>query len=62
MYERDCNQQETVVTKQGICQKYVVPKQPPNSPEDEVPSGIICNAMDILYVLEMSLAFYAWYK
>jgi len=43
---------ETVVTKQGICQKYVVPKQPPNSPEDEVPLGIICNAMDILYVLE----------
>ncbi len=30
--------------------------------EEEDPSGIICNAMDILYVLEMNLAFYAWYK
>jgi len=53
---------ETVVTKLGIHQKYVVPKKPLNSPEDEVPSGIICDAMDILYVLEMNLAFYAWYK
>jgi len=29
---------------------------------EEVPSGIICDAMDILYVLEMNLAFFAWYK
>jgi len=29
---------------------------------DEVPSGIICDVMDILYVLEMNLAFYSWYK
>ena len=29
---------------------------------DEVPSGIICDAMDILYVLEMNLDFYSWYK
>jgi len=25
--------------------------------QEEVPSGIICDAMDILYVLEMNLAF-----
>jgi len=37
-------------------------KKTPNSPEDKIPSGIICDAMDILYVLEMNLAFYAWYK
>jgi len=32
------------------------------APEEEKPSGIICEAMDILYVLEMNLSFYAWYK
>ena len=30
--------------------------------EEEKPSGILCNAMDILYILEMNLSFYAWYK
>ena len=32
------------------------------APEEEKPSSIICEAMDILYVLEMNLSFYAWYK
>jgi len=30
--------------------------------DEEAASGIICDVMDILYVLEMNLAFYAWYK
>jgi len=30
--------------------------------EEEVTSGIICDPMDILYVLEINFAFYAWYK
>ncbi len=53
---------ETVLTKRGLHQ-ICCTKKPPNSPEDKIPSsGIICDAMDILYVLEMNLAFYAWYK
>jgi len=52
-----------VLTRRGICQKYVVPAKSKMDDEEEDPSGIICNAMDILYVLEMNLAFYApWYK
>ena len=53
---------ETVSTKRGIRQKYKITEQGNNSLNEEVPSGIICDAMDILYVLEMNLAFFAWYK
>jgi len=53
---------EIVCTKQGIRQKYKITEQGRNSMNEEVPSGIICDAMDILYVLEMNLAFFAWYK
>lgn len=30
--------------------------------EEELPSGVLCESTDILYLLEMLLAFYAWYK
>jgi len=40
----------------------MIPEQSKFVSEEEEPSGIICDAMDILYVLEMNLAFYAWYK
>jgi len=53
---------ETVFTKRGVQQKYKIPEKGSFSVEEEVPSGIICDPMDILYVLEMNLAFYAWYK
>jgi len=53
---------ETVSTKRGVRQKYIIPEKASVPLEEEVPSGIICNSMDILYVLEMNLAFYAWYK
>ncbi len=53
---------ETVFTKQGIHHKYQIPEQNRYGVNDEVPSGVICDAMDILYVLEMNLAFFAWYK
>jgi len=53
---------ETVYTKRGLCQKYKIPESSKIATDDEVSSGIICDAMDILYVLEMNLAFYAWYK
>jgi len=53
---------ETVRTKRGVRQKYKIPEKGSISVEEEVPSGIICDPMDILYVLEMNLAFYAWYK
>jgi len=43
--------------KQGIHQKYQIAEQQQNSINKEVPSGIICDVMDILYVLEMKLAF-----
>jgi len=48
---------ETVVTKQGICHKYQISEQNRYGVNDEVPSGVICDVMDILYVLEMNLAF-----
>jgi len=53
---------ETVFTKRGICLKYRIPEHSRIVADKEVPSGIICDAMDILYVLEMNLALYAWYK
>jgi len=43
-------------------QKYNISENSGLSLNDEVPSGIICDAMDILYVLEMNLAFFSWYK
>ena len=39
---------ETVSTKQGIHHKYQIPEQNRYEVNDEVPSGIICDAMDIL--------------
>ncbi|HEY9297419.1 MAG TPA: hypothetical protein VIQ31_13820, partial [Phormidium sp.] len=30
--------------------------------DEELPSGVLCEPTDILYLLEMLLAFYAWYK
>ncbi len=30
--------------------------------EEELPSGVICEPTDILYLLEMLLSFHAWYK
>jgi len=30
--------------------------------DEEEASCIICNSTDTVYVLEMNLAFYAWYK
>jgi len=53
---------EIVYTRRGICQKYMVPDKSKVDDNEEDPSGIICDCMDILYVLEMNLAFYAWYK
>jgi len=54
---------ETVITGRGIHRKYVVTdKCVQTTSEDEKPSGILCDLMDILYVLEMNLSFYAWYK
>ncbi len=53
---------ETVYTRRGIHQKYVVPEKSKFADDEEEPSGIVCDLMDILYVLEMNLAFYAWYK
>jgi len=53
---------ETVSTKRGVRQIYIIPEKASVPLEEEVLSGIICNSMDILYVLEMNLAFYAWYK
>ena len=46
---------ETVSTKRGIWQKYTVPEKSKLVEDEE-------DAMDILYILEMNLAFYAWYK
>ena len=51
---------EIVYTRRGICQKYMVPDKSKMDGDEEEPSGIICNSMDILYVLEMNLAFFAW--
>jgi len=54
---------ETVLTGRGIHQKYIITdKCQQIASEKEKPSGILCDAMDILYVLEMNLSFYAWYK
>lgn len=48
-------------TRRGIHQKYMVPDKSKMDGDEEDPSGIICDSMDILYVLEMNLAFYTWY-
>jgi len=53
---------EAIFTRRGVRQKYTIPEKGSISAEEEVPSGIICDSMDILYMLEMNLAFYAWYK
>jgi len=53
---------ETVSTTRGIQQKYVIPEKSKLFEIEEEASGIICDVMDILYVLKMNLAFYAWYK
>jgi len=53
---------ETVNTRRGIREKFKLPEKSKIAADEEEASGIICNAMDILYVLEMNLAFYAWYK
>jgi len=51
-----------VNTRRGIQEKFKLPEKSKIAADEEEASGIICNAMDILYVLEMNLAFYAWYK
>jgi len=53
---------ETVLTRQGTQQKYMIPEKSKFVTEEEEASGIICDTMDILYVVEMNLAFYVWYK
>ena len=53
---------ETVNTRRDICDKFLLLDKSRITADEEEASGIICNAMDILYVLEMNLAFYAWYK
>jgi len=53
---------EMVFTGRGECQKYKIPEKSKLATKKEEASGIICNGMDILYVLEMNLSFYAWYK
>jgi len=54
---------ETVITGRGICRKYIVTDTSLiTTSEDEKPPSILCNSRDILYVLEMNLSFYAWYK
>jgi len=54
---------KTVLTKRGIRPKYMIPgANQKMAPEEEKPSGVICEALDILYVLEMNLSFFAWYK
>jgi len=50
------------VNTRGICDKFLLPDKSKITANEEEASSIICNAMDILYVLEMNLAFYAWYK
>jgi len=50
--------EESILMKRGIRQKYNISENSGLSLNDEVPSGIICDAMDILYVLEMNLAFF----
>jgi len=44
--------------KRGIHQKYNISENSGLLLNDEVPSGIICNAMNVLYVLEMNLTFF----
>jgi len=39
---------ETVSTKRGLCQNYKFPENSALAFNEEVPLGIICNAMDIL--------------
>jgi len=51
---------ETFSTRRGIWQKYVVPEKSKLVKDEEEASGIICDAMDTFYILEMNLAFYAW--
>jgi len=53
---------ETVNMRRGICDKFMLPEKYKITADEKEASGIICNAMDILYVLEMNLASYAWYK
>jgi len=48
---------ESVSMKRGFCHKYKIEQNSALAMNNEVPSGIICDAMDILYVLEMNLAF-----
>jgi len=49
------------LTKRGLHSKYSLAEKT-ISLHEELPSGILCDAMDILYVLEMNLAFFSWYK
>jgi len=49
---------ESILMKRGIHQKYNISENSGLSLNNEVPSGIICDAMDILNVLEMNLAFF----
>jgi len=44
--------------KRGIHQKYNISENSGLSLNNEVPSGIICNVMNVLYVLEMNLTFF----
>jgi len=53
---------ESLSTKRGFCQKYKIEQNSALAMNDEVPSGIICDAMDILYILEMNLAFCVVHK
>jgi len=52
---------EIISTKRGLHQKYKISEDMTVSINEEAPLGIICNAMDIFYVLEMNLTF-SWYK
>jgi len=53
---------ETVNTRRGIWDKFMLPEKSKITADEEEASGIIWNAIDALYILEMNLAFYALYK